>query len=290
MAQLQAVQLRADVYNAPAIPTNITLPSGSIGLWQPTVITLISGPTEAVLVDTLFTHDQGVDIADWLDDILGNKTLKYIYITHGHGDHWFNVPYLKTRFLGVEAVSTEHSIGHMAGQVSKDGKAFWYELFPNVIDDDAFNPNIPVTPLSNNKFVIEGHTLEATDVGHSDTDDTTFLYVPALDLAVTGDIVYNDVHLWMVESPSQALRDGWVKSLDKLEAFGAGLVVASHHRLGGLDGAFNIEATREYITTFGRLVGVAKNATELYGKVLEAYPHRLGLTALWLSCMAQFQS
>lgn len=290
MAQLQAVQLRADLYNRPAIPTNITLPNGTKGLWQPTVITLISGPTEAVLVDTLFTHDQGVEIADWLDDVLGKKKLKYIYITHGHGDHWFNVPYLKTRFPGVEAVSTQHSIDHMAGQISKDGRAFWYEIFPNVIDDDAFDPNIPVTPLSDNKFVIEGHTLEATDVGHSDTDNTTFLYVPALDLAVTGDIVYNDVHLWMVESPSQALRDGWVKSLDKLEAFDAGLVVASHHRLGGLDGAFNIEATREYITTFGRLVEESKDATELYGKVLEAYPQRLGLTVLWLSCMAQFKS
>lgn len=83
------VQLRADLYNAPPISTSVILPGGSPGIWQPSVITLLSGRFEAVLVDTLFTHDQGVAIADWLDEILGNKTLTTIYITHGHGDHWF---------------------------------------------------------------------------------------------------------------------------------------------------------------------------------------------------------
>ncbi|KAK0334273.1 hypothetical protein LTR91_020732 [Friedmanniomyces endolithicus] len=72
------VQLRADLYNAPAIPIKITLPDGTLGMWQPTVLTLISGQSSAVLVDTLFTHDQGVAIGDWLDETLGNKTLSTI--------------------------------------------------------------------------------------------------------------------------------------------------------------------------------------------------------------------
>ncbi|KAK1071019.1 hypothetical protein LTR74_003668 [Friedmanniomyces endolithicus] len=182
------VQLRADLYNAPAIPINITLPDGTLGMWQPTVLTLISGQSSAVLVDTLFTHDQGVAIGDWLDKTLGNKTLSTIYITHGHGDHWFNVPYLTTRFPGVEVVSTQESIDHMESQVAE--QAFWNTVFPNQIDTAAFNPTIPVKRCSTTSY-----TLEAINVGHSDTDNTTFLHVPALNLVVTGDIVYNDVHL-----------------------------------------------------------------------------------------------
>ncbi|KAK4557118.1 hypothetical protein LTR86_006099 [Recurvomyces mirabilis] len=285
-----AIQLRADLYNAPQIPTNLSLPGGEPALWQPTVLTLISGPTEAALVDVLFTMEQGVAIGDWLDEILGDKTLTTIYITHGHGDHWFNLHYLLARFPSAVALSTQESIDHMTSQVTGSQPAFWQTLWPGQIDPLVFDPdNIPVKPLDDNKFVIDGHTLEAINVGHSDTDNTTFLYASALDLAVTGDIVYNDVHLWMAESATEAQRDAWVKSLDELEAFHPGVVIASHHRLGGVDGAFNIEATRGYITTFGQLVKTATNANELYEKVLAAYPDRLGFVALWLGCMAQYQ-
>lgn len=151
-----------------------------------------------------------------------------------------------------------------------------------------FSLDIPVKALEDNKFVLEGHTFEAVDVGHSDTDNTTFLHVPALDMAVAGDIVYNGVHLWMYESPTEASRDAWIKSLDQLEAYNAGVVVGAHHVLGGVDGAFNIEATRDYIRTFGEMVKKSSNANELYERMLSAYPDREGFAVLWLSCSAQY--
>ncbi|KAK1071020.1 hypothetical protein LTR74_003669 [Friedmanniomyces endolithicus] len=87
----------------------------------------------------------------------------------------------------------------------------------------------------------------------------------------------------MTESPTQAEKDAWIKSLDELEAFAPGVVIASHHKPGGVDGAFNIEATRDYIRKFGELAKEAGNAKELYGKVLAAFPQRIGVAVLWLS-------
>jgi glyoxylase-like metal-dependent hydrolase (beta-lactamase superfamily II) len=77
-------------------------------------VTLISGKSEAVLVDTLFTSEQGVSLGDWIQDTLNGNKLSTIYITHGHGDHWFNLRYLIKRFPGVEVVSTQDSIDHMS--------------------------------------------------------------------------------------------------------------------------------------------------------------------------------
>ncbi|KAH7125833.1 beta-lactamase-like protein [Dactylonectria macrodidyma] len=277
--------LRADLYNAPAIPTSEFLPDGSVGLWQPTVVTLISGQSEAVLVDTLFTSDQAVSLGDWIQETLNGRNLTTIYITHGHGDHWFNLSYLTNRFPGVEVISTQQSIDHMSTQLTPEYRTFWNNLFPGQIDEDSFE--ILTKPLKDNKFTLEGHAFEAVNVGHSDTDATTFLYVPALNMSVAGDIVYNDVHMWRTESPSQTDQEDWIEALDRLESYHPSVVIGSHHRPGGVDGAFNIGASREYIETFGKLVKESKAAKQLYDKMLSAYPNRIGKLVLWLGCQAQ---
>ncbi|KAI1189560.1 Metallo-hydrolase/oxidoreductase [Nemania serpens] len=280
--------LRADVYNTPAIPANSTLPDGSTGFWQPTVVTLISGESEAVLIDTFFTVEQGVALGDWLQDILGEKRLTTIYITHGHGDHWFNAVYLKERFPGVRVVSTQESIDHMATQVTPESRAFWNGLFPGQIAESSFQVVAEPLEKNNNLFFLEGHRLEAMDVGHSDTDNTTFLYVPDLELAACGDIVYNDVHMWLVESTLQSQRDAWVRALDGVAAHDPAVVIGAHHRLGGIDGAFNIEASKHYLTTFSDEIHKLNSAVELYNNMLKAFPSRLGTLVLWLSCQAVF--
>ncbi|KAI0871809.1 Metallo-hydrolase/oxidoreductase [Hypoxylon argillaceum] len=288
LAAATMTPLRADVFNAPAIPANHTLPDGSIGLWQPTVVTLVSGESEAVLIDTLFTTEQGIAIGDWLDDTLGGKKLTTIYITHGHGDHWLNAVYLRGRFPGVQVVSTQESIDHMVTQTTPEERAFWQDLFPGQIDDASFQ--ITAQPLPENKFFMEGHRFEAMDVGHSDTDNTTFLYVPDLKLAACGDVVYNDVHMWLVESQLQSQRDAWIRALDDVAAFDPSIVIGAHHRLGGIDGAFNIGASKHYVQTFGEEKESAENAVDLYNRMRKAFPNRLGFLVLWLSCIAAFPS
>ncbi|KAF9634208.1 hypothetical protein BFW01_g5103 [Lasiodiplodia theobromae] len=282
--------LRADLYNAPAIPTSERLPDGTIGLWQPTVVTLISGATSAVLIDTLFTNDQGVELGDWIAATLGpSKKLTTIYITHGHGDHWFNLRYLVTRFPGVRVLSTRAAIDHMRTQQAPEFRRFWHGTFPEQIAEESFE--ILATPLpDDNTFMLEGHKFEAVDAGHSDTDATTFLHVPALRMVVAGDIVYNDVHMWMAETPDDAAREAWVRALDRIEECEPAIVVGSHHRPGGVDGVWNVAASREYVQTFGKLVGEVGSAEELYERVLEVYPNRIGRLVLWLGCKAAFSS
>ncbi|KAE8146109.1 Metallo-hydrolase/oxidoreductase [Aspergillus avenaceus] len=228
--------LRADLFNAPAIPTNATLPNGTVGLWQPTVVTLISGQNEAVLVDTLYTPEQG---------------------------------YLTQRFPGASVVSTTSSISHMA---TPEFQASWNDLFPVQITTESFQ--ILAKPLQDNKFTLDGHT--------------TFLHVPSLGMIVAGYIVYNDVHMWMTESPAQSQRDAWIRSLGVLESYKPAVVVASHHRPGAVDGPWNVRASMEYIGTFSRLVRESSSAKELYDKVLLAYPRRIGTLVLWTGCKAVF--
>ena len=54
--------------------------------------TLIYGDRDAVLVDTFLTIEQNQQLVDWVK--ARERNLAYIYITHGHGDHYFGVKQL----------------------------------------------------------------------------------------------------------------------------------------------------------------------------------------------------
>ncbi len=73
-------------------------------MWVANSATLIYGKRDAVLVDTFLTLDHAVQLADWI--AASGKNLTYIYITHGHGDHFFGINVLKQRFPNVRAVAT----------------------------------------------------------------------------------------------------------------------------------------------------------------------------------------
>src|SRR5262245_35499344 len=91
--------LSYEVFVSAQIPTTATLPSGAPLQWSPLSTTLISGVTDAMLVDPPFTIEQTRRVGDWFER--SGKRLAFIYVTHGHGDHWFGASLLAERFPGT---------------------------------------------------------------------------------------------------------------------------------------------------------------------------------------------
>jgi glyoxylase-like metal-dependent hydrolase (beta-lactamase superfamily II) len=58
-------------------------------MWVANSATLIYGERDAVLVDTFLTTEQSQTLLDWV--VASGKNLTAIYITHGHGDHFFGL-------------------------------------------------------------------------------------------------------------------------------------------------------------------------------------------------------
>jgi glyoxylase-like metal-dependent hydrolase (beta-lactamase superfamily II) len=159
--------------------------------------------------------------------------------------------------------------------------SFWKARFPGQIPDYL----VLADPLPTHTIDLEGHDLVAVDLGHTDTDHTTCLHVPSIGLVVAGDAVYNDVHLYLAESDSQA-RQEWIAALDTIESLHARAVIAGHQRAGRHDGPEIIEETRQYIRDFDRLAAMTSTALELYEQVLALYPDRVNPGALWISARA----
>jgi hypothetical protein len=89
----------------------------------------------------------------------------------------------------------------------------WRRRFPGLIPSEL----VPAERLERATFDLEGHKIVPVDIGHTDTDNTTCLHVPSIGLVIAGDAIYNNTHLYMVESGHQGLRD-WLAAIDKIEA------------------------------------------------------------------------
>jgi glyoxylase-like metal-dependent hydrolase (beta-lactamase superfamily II) len=275
-------RLEWDVFISSQIPaiTNDLPPGASEMKWSPISSTLISGKRDAVLVDTAITVEQNQKLAEWI--AASGKNLTTIYATHGHGDHFFGIEAVQNRFPNAKAVATPGVVEVMRRQASPDYVAnYWNVRFPGQIPERL----VIAEPLDGNVIDLEGRDLVAIEAGHTDTDHTTFLHVPSIDLVVAGDVAYNDDHLYLVESNPQTRRE-WIAALDTIEALQPRAVIAGHKKPERDDSPRIIEETRQYIRDFDRLAQTAATARELYDQMLQLYPDRANPGALWGSAHA----
>jgi glyoxylase-like metal-dependent hydrolase (beta-lactamase superfamily II) len=137
-------------------------------MWSPITSTLIMGSHDAVLVDPPLTIEQADEVGDWV--AANGRRLAQIYITHGHGDHWFGALPLLERFPGVTVRATEGTAKLMAAQNQPEFRAeFWDRVFPGQLP--AGEPD--VTVVDERGFELEGVLLVPVEVGHTDTEATT---------------------------------------------------------------------------------------------------------------------
>ena len=173
------ITLNWDVLVTPGIPavSSDLAPGAKQLMWSPISSTLISGQRDCVLVDTFITVEQTDILVDWV--AASGKNLTTIYVTHGHGDHFFGIGALLDRFPNARGVATPDVVKLMRQQASPDVLAnFWNPLFPGQIPDRL----VIADELKRNVIDLEGHDLVVVEVGHTDTDYTTCLHVPSVGL------------------------------------------------------------------------------------------------------------
>jgi glyoxylase-like metal-dependent hydrolase (beta-lactamase superfamily II) len=271
-----ADQLEYRVFTARRPGVTPDIPAGYESLaWVANSATLIYGTRDAVLVDTFLTIDQSVQLADEI--AATGKNLTYVYITHGHGDHFFGLGALKQRFPDVRAVATAAVIDRIPGQLEPDMlEGFWRQRFPGQIPDE---PSVPES-LDGASIELEGRALIPIDTGYTDTADSTSLHVPSIGLIAAGDVVYNGIHPYLAESTAQT-RLQWIDALDKLGTLNARAVVAGHKIPGNDDDPEAIGQTRQYLRDFIRLDQATDTPRQLFDAMIELYPDRANPGSLW---------
>jgi hypothetical protein len=185
-----STHLHLDVFVVPYKPiVGLIAPMGEgEATWPATSVSLISGEHDAVLIDALITPEDAGRVVDWIKAT--GKNLTTIYITHGHGDHFFGLNTILAAFPDASAVTAAAVIPDARTQLSPDLMGFWTAIFPGQI------PEHPIVPdaLKGDVIDLEGHELRIITVGQSDTDLSTIVHIPSLDAVV---------------SPATASTSGW---------------------------------------------------------------------------------
>ncbi|GAA1126680.1 MBL fold metallo-hydrolase [Kribbella jejuensis] len=271
--------LSFSTYVAPSKPAvSDDLPPGEVRrMWSPTAATLIHGDHDAVLVDPLMTQAEGEDLAGWI--AATGKNLTTIFVTHSHGDHFFGAAPVLDRFPAARVVALPAVVEGMRKQLTApwlDG--FWRVRFPGQLPERL----VVAEPLESDTFTLEGEELVAIDLGHTDTDGSSALYVPSIGLVVAGDAVYDEVHLYLSEAVADGI-DHWLSALEVLDALHPTAVVSGHRQADASDDPRYIDETRRYLETFATAEARTSTALDLYNAMIEAYPDRLNRGVLWNS-------
>jgi glyoxylase-like metal-dependent hydrolase (beta-lactamase superfamily II) len=274
-------ELRYEVMVHDGLPRNREqrLPDGSPIVSSPVSSTLIFGDHDAVLVDPPFTSDQVHRTVEWIQN--SGKKLTHVYATHGHGDHWFGTDLLLQHFPGAIAYATEGTLAKMHEQAT-DGRAqMWDVDFPG---------QIPPSPIvyqlvPSEGFQLEGQRLVAVEVGHTDTDDTTVLHVPSIGLVVAGDVAYNGVHQYLLESGHGGIKS-WLQALNKVAELNPRSVVAGHKNKALTDAPSILNETRDYLLDAQRLLAGEPSPREFFDHMIRLYPQRLNVGPVWYSAVA----
>jgi len=243
-----------------------------------------------MLINTPFTTASTSALADWIVGQIGQRTLVAVYISHGLGDFFYGLPTLRKRFPGIKTYCIASTLKAMRTNSEAPAFEVFASRFPGQIDIQPA-PEDLAEPLSEgNTMTLDGHQLQAIYVGHAAVPDSTIVWVPSLRLAICGAVVYGEGHLMMINCPTRALRQAWVASIEKVEQLDPTSVICGHQKPGEVAGVWQLQRNKEYIETFGALLGSgrAKTAEDLVTSMTEMFPERFNIDALVISAEAAF--
>jgi glyoxylase-like metal-dependent hydrolase (beta-lactamase superfamily II) len=253
--------LRAEVFIGPFLPFE----QGG-GTFAATTSTLITGSSEAVLIDAQHIR---ADVAE-LAELIGRtgKKLTTIYATHGHADHWYGAGDLLAAFPGARVVATAAVVEYI-NQAAEVEAQQWAAMF----GERVAKPTVVPEALDGLTIELDGHQLQIVEVGQGDIHPSTVVHIPDLDAVVAGDVVYNQIHAMLgLSGPNGWER--WLKSLDTIEKLSAQMIVAGHRKPESSDyeATRMLDETRSYISDFAEGAQRLDNADELVQLMKSKYP------------------
>jgi glyoxylase-like metal-dependent hydrolase (beta-lactamase superfamily II) len=231
--------------------------------WANSVI--IEGAREVMLVDAQLTKTSAEEVLQEIRET--KKPLSIIYITHEHADHFLGLEVFKEAYPGVRIIAN-------SAVVDRINKVYQEKIdkWKKILGDRATSHVVGIEKFDANFIEFENSKIELLKDVQGDTDENTMLWIPGQRILISGDVLFNGMHVYTAETDSKA-REKWLNSLDKIRTLKPSLVIPGHSKVGApLDARTAVDFTENYLLVFEEELKKAKDADSLINTMKEKFP------------------
>ena len=225
---------------------------------------LVTGQTDAVLLDTGFTRADALRIAAMVLD--SKKTLKTIYISQADPDYYFGIEVLKQYFPEARVVTTAPTLKKIEATLPTKLQVWGPRMGANAPQ------RVPLPEvLTGNTLTLEGQTLEIRGLDDS-LPHRSYVWIPSIQTLAGGVNVYAGLHLWTADAQSVQERADWAKKLGTMAALKPSRVIPGHSLPGQPQDASQLAWSQAYLARFEQELPKAANSAALIDTMKQAYP------------------
>jgi glyoxylase-like metal-dependent hydrolase (beta-lactamase superfamily II) len=225
---------------------------------------IISGKTDAVLIDAQFTLADAENVAQEIKN--SGKKLTAIYVSHGDPDFYFGLEVFKKYFPEVTAYASPATVEHIKATAQKKLDV-WGGQLGNKVTSNVILPQV----LKGNSIELEGQKIEI--VGLEEFPNKTFVWIPAIKAVIGGINIFGTTfNLWMADAQTADARKQWIAVLDKIEALHPAIVIPAHANSASPFDISAVKHTKSYIQFYEEALKTNKTSTALVAAIKAKYP------------------
>lgn len=239
-------------------------PAGEHGFYRAPV--LISGATEAVLIDGGFAYSDGRAVADAIKAT--GKRLTLIYVSQSDPDYYFSLGPIRAALPDARVIAAPATVAAIRGNVEKK-LATWGPLLKDNGPQTLADVVIPEA-FDGKTLTVDGEILEIVDA--EGLPNRRYLWAPSLRGVFGGVLIFSGVHVWTADTSGADQRAAWRANLDAIAARNPAIVVPGHMTPTAATDASAISHTKAWLVAFEEELATAADAAALNAAMKTRFP------------------
>src|SRR5229473_159165 len=159
--------------------------------WTNSVI--IEGTQEVMLVDAQLTKTNAERVLQEIKET--KKPLSIIYLTHEHADHFLGLEVFKEAYPRVRIIANSAVVDRI-NKVYQEKIDKWQKI----LGAGATGHVVAIEKFDDNSIRFETSEIEVLKHIQGDTDENSMLWIPGQRILITGDVVFNNMHVYTAET------------------------------------------------------------------------------------------